>query len=170
MEQKPSSARIALKWGVICALATIILSTIINVTGMWKSTGASLLSVIPLVIFLVLGMKEYREANGEFMTYGEGLSVGMLIGAISALISSLWGMLYTTVIDSTFLEQVKDFQIEKMEESGLGEEQIDQALQMTEKFSGGGMMFIMGVLGSIFFAFLISLVVAAIMKKNKPVF
>lgn len=170
MEQKPTSARVALKWGVICALATIILSTLINITGMWKITGLSMLAFVPLIAFMAMGMKEYRTGNEGYLSFGEGLGIGMLISAISGVIGSLWGTLYTKVIDPTFTEQMKDFQIEKFEESGMGEEQIDAAMQMTEKFSSAPLMFLFGLLGTLFFGLIISLIVSAIMKKNKPVF
>jgi hypothetical protein len=169
MEQ-PSQARLALKWGVICALASIILSTVINITGLWKVTGVSMMVFIPLIVFLVLSMKEFRESNGNFMSFGEGLSLGMLMSAVSALISSLWGIVYTTIIDTTFMGQVRDFQIEKMEEQGLDDEKIEQAMQITEKFSTGSMTFVFGLLGTLFFAFIFSLIISAIMKKIKPIF
>jgi hypothetical protein len=169
MEQ-PSQARIALKWGVISALASVILSTLINITGIWKITGVSMLLFIPLILFLVLSMKEFRESNSDFMYFGEGLSIGMLMSAVSALISSLWGIVYMSIIDPTFMSQIKDFQIATMEEKGLSDEQIEVAMQMTEKFSSGGMTFIFGLLGTLFFAFIFSLIISAIMKKNKPVF
>ncbi|MFT7248856.1 MAG: hypothetical protein ACI97P_001635 [Arcticibacterium sp.] len=170
MEQKPTSAQIALKWGVICALATIILTTAINMSGFWKSSGVSMFAFVPLIAFMVLAMKEYKEGNGEFMTFGEGFGLGMLLAAISGVISSLWGIIFVKVIDPTFTEQMRDFQIENFEEQGLGEEQIEAAIQMTEKFSTVPMMFIFGLIFTLIIGLIISLIVSAIMKKNKPVF
>ncbi len=170
MEQKLTPARVALKWGAICALASIILSTVINMTGMWKTTGFSMLAFLPLIIFMVMAMKEFKTSNEDFMTFGEGFGLGMLLTAVSGVISSLWGILYTKFIDTTFMNQMKDFQIDNFEESGMGEEQIDAAMQMTEKFSSAPMMFVFGLLGTLFFGLIITLIVSAIMKKNKPVF
>lgn len=170
MEQKPSAARIALKWGVICALASIILSTVINMTGLWKSSGVSMLAFLPLVVFLIMSMKEFREANGAFMTYSEGLSVGMLTAGVSALITSAWGMVYTKLIDPTFMTQVRDNQMEKMEEQGLSQDKIDAGMEMYDKFSGGGLTFIFGLIFTLIMAFIMVLIISAILKKNKPVF
>jgi hypothetical protein len=170
MEQKTSQAALALKWGVISALATIILSTAINISGLWKVTGVSMLAFIPMIVILVLCMKEFREGNSRFMAFGEGLSVGMLMSAVSALISSLWGLIYASLIDPTFMGQIREYQIEQMEEKGLADEQIEAAMKMTEKFSNGSMTFLFGLLGTLFFAFIFSLIISAILKKNRPVF
>lgn len=170
MEQKSSQAALALKWGVISALATIILSTAINISGLWKVTGVSMFAFLPMIVILVLCMKEFRENNGGFMAFGEGLSIGMLTSAVSALISSLWGLVYTSIIDPTFMGQIREFQIEQMEEKGLGDEQIEAAMKMSEKFTSGSMTFLFGLLGTLFFAFIFSLIISAILKKNRPVF
>lgn len=169
MEQ-PSTARIALKWGIIGGLASIVLSTAIFMTELWKSPIASFLPILLMIVFLVLAIKEFKTDNGEFMSFGQGLGVGTLTGAVLGLLSSMFGQLYQKVIDPTFLTRMKDFQYEKMEEQGLSDAQIEQAMAMTEKFSNGGLSFAIGLIFTIFFAFLFSLAIAGIMKKNKPVF
>ncbi|MGR3809899.1 DUF4199 domain-containing protein [Jiulongibacter sp. NS-SX5] len=171
MEQKPSTAQIALKWGVIAGLAGLVLTTVMYMTDLWKSSAASFLIGIAVSVFmLVMAMKEFKEANGGFMTFGEGLGVGMLASVISAIIGTIYNQVYMKFIDTGFPDKMKDFQIEKMEGQGLSEEQIETALQMSEKFTTGGLSFIMPLVAAIIFSFILSLIVAAIMKKNKPVF
>jgi hypothetical protein len=41
-------------------------------------------------------------------------------------------------------------------------------MEMVSKFTSPGMLFIIGVLGAIFFGFILSLIVSAVMKKDKP--
>lgn len=171
MEQKPSSARIALKWGVIGGLASIILTTVLYMTDLWKSQAvSSLIPILIMALFLFLATKEYKDENGGFLSFGEGLGIGTLTGAIYALLGNLYSQLYQKVIDPGFMDKIKDFQYEKMEEQGLSDQQIEQAMEITSKFTSGGMAFVFGLLFSIFFAFILSLIIAAILKKNKPVF
>jgi hypothetical protein len=73
-------------------------------------------------------------------------------------------------IDPTFPEKMKDFQYEQMEAQGLSDAQIEQAISMSEKFTTGGLSFLFPLLGAILFSLIMTLIVAAIMKKNKPVF
>ena len=170
MEQKPSTAQIAIKWGIISALILSIISTGINLTDLWKNSWASLISILPMILFLWLAMKEFKSQNNEYMTYGEGLSIGLLIGAISGIISAVYSYIYGAFIDPGFKDRLMDFQIEKFEESGLSDEQIDAAVEMSSKFSGGGLQFVGVIISMLIMTFIISLVVAAILQKKKPVF
>lgn len=170
MEQKPSSAQIAIKWGVIAALILSIISTGMNLTDLWKNSWASLLSVVPMILFIWLAMKEFKSQNDDFMTYGEGLGLGLLIGAISGIISGVYSYVYNAFIDPGFKERFMNFQMEKFEESGLSDEQIDAAMEMSNKFSGGGLQFVGVIISMVIMALIISLVVAAILQKKKPVF
>jgi hypothetical protein len=171
MEQQPSSARIALKWGVIGGLVSIIFATALYMTELWKNgLISSLVGILPMVVFLFLAAKEFRTENNGFLSFGEGLSVSMLTGAIYSLLGNLYAQLYQKIIDPGFVDKMKDFQFEKLEEQGLSEEQIEQAMELTSKFSTGGLSFLIGLLGSLLFAFIIALIISAILKKNKPVF
>jgi zinc transporter ZupT len=167
--EKPSSARIALKWGVISAVITIIYSVVLFMTGQHlKNQALSYVSYVFLLGGMILAMKEYRSLNNDFMGFGEGLGLGTLLSAVSSLISSIFSFLYITFIDPTIMQQINDMQREQMESRGMTQEQVDQAMEMVSKFTSPGMIFIIGVLGAIFFGFILSLIVSAVMKKDKP--
>jgi hypothetical protein len=58
-----------------------------------------------------------------------------------------------------------------MEAKGnLSDEQIDQAMTIAGKFMNGPIMLAGVILGTIFFGFILSLVVSAILKHSKPEF
>lgn len=167
--EKPSSARIALKWGVITSVISIIYSVVSFMTGLFiKNTAASYVTYLFLLGGIILALREYKTLNNNFLGFGEGLGVGTLMSAVTALISSVFSFLYITFIDTTIMQQITDMQREQMESRGMTQEQVDQAMEMVSKFSSPGMLFIFGVLGFIFFGFILSLIVSAVMKKDKP--
>ncbi len=167
--EKPSSARVALKWGVITSVITIIYSVVSFMTGLFiKNTAASYVTYLFLLGGIILALKEYKTLNNNFLGFGEGLGVGTLMSAVTALISSIFSFLYITFIDTTIMQQITDMQREQMESRGMTQEQVDQAMEMVNKFSSPGILFIFGVLGFIFFGFILSLIVSAVMKKDKP--
>lgn len=168
--EKPSTARIALKWGLIIAITNIVYSTIINMTGLWKNSMLSILGFLILIAGIVLALREFKTNNNGFMDFGEGFGLGTLMSTIVGMLGSAFSLIYTKFIDPTMMQQIQDFQIEKMEAQGLTDEQIEQAIEMGAKFSSPGMVFIIGVIMYLVLGAIFSLVISAIMRKSKPVF
>lgn len=73
-------------------------------------------------------------------------------------------------MDANIIQQIRNASIEEMESKGMSDEQIEQATSMTEKFTSPEMMLVMGFIGAIILGFILSLVIAAIMKRNRPEF
>jgi len=167
MNEQPSTARIALKWGAILGVASIIFSLILFITDNVGNNGLGAISFVLTIGGLVLAMRDFRTQNGGFMRYGQGLSTGTLTAGISGLLSSLFSVFYTTVIDTGVMERMVEKTRDKLEESGLPDEQIDQQIKFVEMFQSPGLTFALGVIGAVIFGFLLSLVIAAIMKKEK---
>ena len=166
--EKPSTARIALKWGIITSILIIVYSVVLFITGWFKMPSLSWVTFLLLLIGLFLGIKEFKSENNDFMNFGEGLGVGTLLSAITGLVASIFSYIYMNFIDTTIMQQMKDMQIEQMEAQGLSSEQIDQAMEIGAKFTSPGLTFIFGIIGYVLFGFLLSLIVSAILKKTKP--
>ncbi|CAG5070028.1 hypothetical protein DYBT9623_02768 [Dyadobacter sp. CECT 9623] len=170
MEEQTSTARVALKYGVLGSVVIMVYTTIINVSGLSQNKLLSSLSFVLMIVAIVLAMKNFREQNKGFMSYGEGLAVGSLASAIMGLLSSAFTMFYIQFIDNTLLTQGMDQVREDMERRGMDDSQIDQAMELSQKFMSPGVVFIMGVLGYLLTGFIISLIVAAVIRREKPVF
>ena len=52
----------------------------------------------------------------------------------------------------------------------MSDAQIEQGMKMAENFSGPTAMLIFGIIGGVFFGFIISLVVSAFTKKSREEF
>ena len=55
-----------------------------------------------------------------------------------------------------------------MEERGMSDAQIEQAMQMTEAFTSPAALTIIGVIVSVIFGFILSLIVTAFTKNSNP--
>ncbi len=170
MEEKVSTARVALKYGVLGSVVIMIFTTIINVAGLSQNKILSSLSFVFMIVAIVLSMKDFREQNKGFMSYGEGLGLGTLVSAVMGLLSSAFTMFYIQFIDNTLLTQGMDKVRSDMEAKGMDDSQIDQAMELSQRFMSPGVVFAMGVFMYILTGFIISLIVAAIIRKEKPVF
>ncbi|SEJ30270.1 Protein of unknown function [Dyadobacter sp. SG02] len=170
MEEKTSTARVALKYGLVVAVVTMVYSTILNLAGLGTNKILASLSYVFMIVAIVLAMKDFREKNGGFISYGEGLGLGSLTSAVLGLLSSAFTIFYIQFIDSNMLTQSLDQMREELEQKGMDDAQIEQAIEMSQKFMSPGIMFVTVILGYLIMGFIFSLIIAAIMRKEKPVF
>jgi len=170
MENQTTTTRTALKWGVIIGIITILFSTAIMVSG---QNGNQLLGLVVYVILAVgiyLAMNDFKKENHGFMSYSQGLGLGLLKCTIVGLISSFFTFAYMKFIDPTIAEQMMKKAVEEMEKKGLSDDQIEKAMEYSKMFINPGVLFIVSLIGTIFIGFIFSLIIAAILKKDKPVF
>lgn len=169
-ETNPSPSSVALRYGLITGFLLIIYSLILYVTGLNENKLVASLGYLILIGGIIVAYKHFKRENGGFMSYGQGLGIGTLIGVIVGLLAGVFGYIYTKFIDPTVIQRELDKQIEQMENKGLSEEQIEQAMEMGEMFSGPVAIILMSLLIYALSAFIFSLIIAAIMKNNRPEF
>lgn len=170
MENKPSTASIAIKWGLISAVLSSIWATVMYSTELWKNSALGFVSFIFLIAVLVLAFKEFKSNNSGFMNLGQAVGLGTLLGAVSGVIGSIFNFVYMNFIDTSYIGKMLAFQEEKMIEQGLPDESIEMALGITEKMTSGGLSFLVGVIFVVIASLILSLIIGAIMQKKKPVF
>lgn len=165
---KVSVKQVASKWGLISGIIGIAIFLITVFGGLMGNQAISWLSYIPIIIIIVLAHKEFKNQGNGFMSYGQGLGIGTLIALISSLISSAFFYIYVKFIDSGFVQMMQDKQVEAMQDKGMSQEQIDQAMTMASKFMTPEIMVVFGVLGTVFFGFILSLIISAFTKNSNP--
>lgn len=170
MQEEPSTARIALKYGVIVAVASIVYTVILLLTEKNQNQALSALSLVITLVGMIYAMREFKADNSGYMSYGQGLGIGTLIAAISGLLSSTFMMFYSQFIDTNLMQKALDTARADMERRGMSDAQIDAGMQFSEKMMSPGIMFAVGIFFSIFIGFILALIVAAIMRRNRPVF
>ncbi len=170
MENQTTTTRTALKWGVIIGIINILYSTAIMVSGQIgnQNLGYAVYLIIGAGIYLALN--DFKKENLGFISFGQGLGLGTMMTAIVGLISSFYSFAYMKFIDSSIPEQILKNAQREMEKKGLPDDQIDQAMEYSKMFMSPGVMFVAGVFFTVILGFILSLIIAAIMKKDKPVF
>ena len=161
---------VGLRYGLLVGLVSIIFSFVLFITQADQSP-LRWLGLVILIGGMVLAHNAYKKANGGFMQYSEGLGIGAFMSVISGILSTAFSYVYMTVVDEGYMGRIMETTRAKMEAQGnMTDDQIDQAMNMAQKFSSGGWMVLFGILGSLLFGFLIALVVSAITKNPKPEF
>lgn len=172
--EKPSVARIALKWGLIAGVINIVYGVVLIAIGKYQDPSMNTISTVfgiaVAVAVLFYAMREYRTLNGGFMSFGQGLGVGMLTSAVSGVAAGLFNFVYVQFIDPTMPDQIMDRIRDGWERNGMSDSQMEQMEPMTAMMLKPGMMFVIGVFASLLFGLILSLIIAAILRREKPAF
>ena len=119
---------------------------------------------------IVYGLKAFKSDNEGFLSLSEALKAGLAISLIAAIISTLYFYLFITVIETSFIEQLMEFNRENMISSSpnMTEEQLEAAQEITAKFMTPGVMSSFALMGTLFFGFITALIAGLVMKNNRP--
>ncbi|MBO0360053.1 DUF4199 domain-containing protein [Hymenobacter sp. BT186] len=165
-----TTSSVGIRYGLLLGLVSVIFSFLQLTFIEDPETPLRWLSVIILIGGIVLAHKHFKQQNQGFMAYGQGLAIGTIVSAVSGIIGGVFTYIYFTFIDPSYMARVMELTRSRMEEKGMPDAQIDQAMAWSEKFTTGPISMIFPILGALLMGFLISLVVSAFTKNSRPEF
>jgi preprotein translocase subunit YajC len=170
--QTATVKKIALPNGVLLALTTIVISVIVYVMGMTyeQPWWQSLLNFAAMLWFVIYGIKAFKKDNSGYLSLAEALKIGLAITLVAGIIGSIFTYLFTTIIEPDFVMNMLEASRVKMFEDNpeMTQEQIDMAMSISEKMMSPGILTAIGVIASLFFGFIISLISGLVLKNNRP--
>ncbi len=171
--EKRTQVKVAMTYGAMYGLAASIIyllfyfagADVDNKTPQW-------FGYVILIGTLYIGIKSYRDQDLDgFISYGKSLGTGTLIGMFGGIISGFFTVLMFTVIDPGLAQKIVEQAHQDMIEKGtMTEEQVDMSISWMQKFMSPGILFVFSIIGSIFMAFIFSLMVSIFTKKEPPTF
>ncbi|WP_340076873.1 DUF4199 domain-containing protein [Leptobacterium sp. I13] len=169
-ELQPKTGKFALTYGLLLGGIGVVFGLMLYFMDMHYQGGFSLLivNVVIMLGVIIFGMRQFKKANGGFMSFGQALKIGVGIALIGGIIGVLYQQLVIHVLDPEFMNKAMEIQRAQLSQnSSLTPEQIDQQLEMGKKFSTPLIQVAFGLIGSLFFGFILSLIPALVMKKAK---
>jgi hypothetical protein len=161
---------VGIRYGMLVGLISIIISFGLNISHLEQSP-AKWLTMVVLIVGTVLAQKFFRQANGGFMSYGQGLGVGMVLAGVSAVLSAIFSYVYATAIDPDMSTRILDKARSDMEARGnMSDAQIDQAMHWTAMFMQGPALIGIVLIAGLLTGLVVSLITAAVLKNPKPEF
>ena len=173
--QKKSN--VLFQFGIIAALASLLIYVIVYVAGTdFYGSGISMFIsfVLPIAIAVLACIRAKKE-NGGYLEFSQALKICFGVLVIASLTTSVFNYLLVNYFDPAFGERIVQLSIEKtqsiLEKIGTPQDAIDKSIrEMTfEKLFSAKSVFQSFMLGCIV-QFIFALIIAAIMKKNKPEF
>ena len=174
MNEKNAFLKNSMIYGAVAGVGLMIAAVIsyfINPTS--QSAVLTFLNVFILGLVIVYGVKAYKKnyTNG-ILTYGQGLGQGVLIGAFAGVIIGFYTFLLYKYIDKGLLDsQLREVEAKLMEKaSNLTDEQIEVQMSLIRKMMTPIFMFFSSIIGMAIWAFFISLISSAFLKKKDDSF
>jgi hypothetical protein len=172
-ENEVSFMPVLQKYGLIMASVSIIMTLLTSIMGMSNlmlTMIMGLLALAMMIIIPVLGLKEHRDKQlGGFVSFGRAFLVCMLIIAVGITVSSIFNYIYMNFINPSYIESMKESMTEMYEKMNVPEEQMQEAMSKFDDMKSiGGIL--KGLAWNAVIAAVFALIIAAIMKRNRPVF
>ena len=171
--EKRSQWKVAMTYGAMYGLASSIIYLIFYFAGAdIENKGPQLIGYLIMIATIYIGITNYRNNDlGGFISYGKSLGTGVLIGLFGGIITGFFTVIMFTVIDPGLAQKIIEKAQEDMVEKGtMSEEQINAAISLTQKFMNPVALFLFSILGSVFMAFIFSLIVSIFTKKEPSPF
>lgn len=172
METQPTSIKkIALNYGVLLALISIILQVVSYVMDAHidRPWWVSFVQLLISIAIIVLGLRAFKMENGGFLSFFQAIKTGLAISVVAAIISVVFNYIFITYIDPDFIQKTLDFTREQMQETpNLSEEQIEMSMEMSTKFMTPWIMSAFSIIATLFFGFVISVLAGLALRKDPP--
>ena len=131
--------------------------------------GMAVLAVSILIMLgtIIAALMAFKKANNGYMSLGEGLKIGVGVCLVGGIIGMIFNLILANVIDPEMSEKALQMAEAQMVERGMSQEEIQAGIEMTKKFQAPWIQAAFGLIGSIFFGFVLSLIPALVMKKSE---
>lgn len=127
------------------------------------------LGFVIMIAVLYLGIKAVREESpGQYLSYGKGVGSGVLISLMSGLMSAAYIFIHFKFVNTEFADYQLELIRAKWEQAGMSATQMEQAEGMTRMMLGPVAQAIVAPIMVVLFGLIISLVLAAILKRPAP--
>ena len=162
----------SMNYGAFLGLCLIAVAVILDAFGIneRESFIPSLLTNSIIVIGIFYFIIQYRDTlNNKMISYPESLKLGTSLAFFSSIILSFYTLLNITFFESNYIENIL-FETEQAilkSNPEISDDDLDLALNTTEKLMQPHWIVIMSVLGGTFMGFLYSLVISFFTKRDK---
>jgi energy-converting hydrogenase Eha subunit A len=167
-----SSVQLGVLFGVIMVLEFVV-SYVMNIDPISNPMAGTIMNTFNYLIFPVLlisiACNSYKKANGGYISFGQCLKTGvtlcLIAGLIYALFSVVFNMIFPEFVEE-ILQKTRAVMLEKSPE--LTSEQLEMAMTWTRKFMNPMIALPVTLLMFCFLGLIYSLIIGAIVKKDKP--
>jgi hypothetical protein len=169
MEENKSVVSASLMYGIYLGLALIAYSLLMFVLDIDHESKLTWFSYLIMAGGLFWAMVSVRDNyfNG-FVSYGKAFGIGFWVVLFAAVITSLFTYIYFHYLDPGMIDEILLKAEEAMLEGNpnISDEQLEQTLAMTEKFTSPLMISVWAFIANVIFGTILSLIIAIFAKRE----
>lgn len=167
MEKKTSLFSHSLLWGAILGIILVVYSLILYFLDQSTNKGLGYVTWIIIIVCLFYAMKSYRDSvNQGTLSYGNAFVIGLLVAIIAGFISSVFTYIQFRFISPEIIDKMLQMTEDKLMSKGMSDDMIEKSIEMSKKFMTPIIMSIMGFIMTVIIGGILSLIIAAIAKKD----
>jgi ABC-type antimicrobial peptide transport system permease subunit len=168
-ENKRSISANALIYGLITGGVMVIFGLLLFILNQHLNRTISYITYLFLIAGMAWGTLAYRkkQLNG-FISYGKAFTSCFLIGLFAGILAAIYTFIFATLIHPGFTQELLDQSREQILERTpeISEEQLDVAMNYTEKFTSPVMLMVFGLIIYTIVSAIISLIIAIFIRKE----
>ena len=167
MEKSANVWKANLVNGLILGLLGVVFSLVLWFLDLTFNKNMGYIFMIVETVILFFLVKSYRDnyLHGA-ISFGQALGAGVVIFLYTSIITAIFSALLYTVIDPELMNKGLAATEEIYRERGMPQEQIDMGLKIAGKMMKPAISIPIGLIISMFFGFIMSLIVAAFVRKE----
>jgi hypothetical protein len=167
MEENVNPWKVNLTNGAILGLIGIVYSLVVYFLDLTFNKAQGYIFIVVQFVVLFLLVKAYRDNYKHgMMNFGEGLGAGVIICLYYSVIMAIFTYLLYTVIDTNLVTKQLAFTEEIMQKKNIPQASIDAGMAIQKKIMKPLIIAPLSIFGSMFWGFLMSLIVAAFTRKE----
>jgi ethanolamine transporter EutH len=173
MKQKKSNLFLfSVKFGLILGLVFIVYSLLlyvikVDIFNVWFSIVQFFITATIFSVGMSIAMKKFRDDYLENkIKYGQAFLVGLIVAVVSFIINGLYGFVFYSYFDPTYMEEGMLRVVERMEAMNIPEDILVQQIERIEQQIKPTRQLISALTAGPIFGGIISLIVAAVVKKD----
>jgi len=169
-DEKVTTRAVGIRYGLISGVISIAYFMSLTIADIDMTQGIGRWAGLAVAAVIIYLAHKYFKENGDgFMTIGQGAGIGFWFALVSTAISSVFTYVYMKFIDQSLIQQMIDKARENMENQGnLSDDQIDQAMKITEKFMTPEIILGMGLFFGIIMIVIVAVVISLVTQKKNP--
>ena len=168
MENQASSKSIILNYGLYLGIISILISLVVYAMGnhVQPHWSVSVINVVAMITFIIMGMKKFKTDNAGFMSWGQAVKIGVGLTVLSTIIVIAYNLIFINFIEPDFMTQVAAVQEQAWVDAGMTSDQIEANKEIMSNFQSPVISSAIGIVVAAFVSFIISAIAGAIMKQN----